>query len=61
MLGVKFFAWLNFSGLKITNILKSGWVGLEKSELPWEHNLSWPTIVHTNLKTARRAFSTFVR
>jgi len=29
---------LMFSKLKITNILKSSWWGLEKSELPWEQN-----------------------
>ena len=27
-----------FFKLKITKILKSGWRGLEKSELPWEPN-----------------------
>ena len=27
-----------FFKLKITKILKSGWRGLEKSELPWERN-----------------------
>ena len=29
---------LMFCELKITNILKSGGGGLEKSELPWEQN-----------------------
>ena len=27
-----------FFKLKITKILKSGWRGLQKSELPWEPN-----------------------
>ena len=29
---------LMFFKLKITNVLKSSWWGLEKSELPWEQN-----------------------